>query len=106
MIPKELKASPILGEFTPKEQDRYFNLSNEKVCGHVDTLYYTVSILCDGNIIDDDNESYFELKAFLHRLQTFKAQKAMYPALSIDFMGLNFENTRFVHYEYCLRLEE
>ena len=106
MIPDELKASPIFGEFTPEEQDRYFDLRKEKVCAHVDTLYYTVSILSDCNILAEDNESYFELKAFLNRFRALKAQKTMYPTLPVDFMGLSFENTRFVHYEYCLRLEE
>ena len=49
MIPKEIRASPIFGEFSPEELDRYFNLSKEKVCAHVDTLYYTVSIHDDSN---------------------------------------------------------
>lgn len=100
MIPKEIKASPIFGEFSPEEQDRYFNLSKEKVCAHVDTLYYTVSIF------GDDNECPPGVEALLNQLRGFKLQKALYPSKTIDFFGLNLETTRFVHYEFCLRLEE
>ena len=100
MISREIRASPIFGEFSPEEQDRYFNLSKEKVCAHVDTLYYTVSIF------GDDNECPPGVEALLNQLHGFKLQKALFPSKTFDFFGLNLETTRFVHYEYCLRLEE
>ena len=100
MIPKEIKASPIFGEFSPEEQDRYFNLSREKVCAHVDTLYYTVSIF------NDSNECQPGVEGLLNQLKAYKVEKALFPSKTIDFFGLNLEMTRFVHYEYCLRLEE
>lgn len=100
MIPKEIKASPIFGEFSPEEQDRYFDLSREKVCAHVDTLYYTVSIFNDGN---DCPEGVAELLESLHNL---KIKKALYPSSDCEFYGLSMQTTRFVHYEYCLRREE
>ena len=65
MILKEIKASPVFGEFSPEEQDRYFNLSKEKVCAHVDTLYYTVSIF------GDDNECPPGVEALLNQLHGF-----------------------------------
>ena len=100
MIPKEIKASPIFGEFSPEEQNRYFNLSKEKVCAHVDTLYYTVSIS------DDSNECPPGVEELLNTLQSEKIKKALYPSQAVEFFGLSLETTRFVHYEYCLRLEE
>ena len=100
MIPKEIRASPIFGEFSPEEQDRYFNLSKEKVCAHVDTLYYTVSIH------DDSNECPPGVQELLAQLKSYKQQKIQFPSTTIDFFGLSLETTRFVHYEYCLRLEE
>jgi len=100
MIPKEIKASPIFGEFSPEEQDRYFDLSREKVCAHVDTLYYTVSIFNDGN---DCPEVVAQLLADLHNA---KIKKTLYPTSVSEFYGLSMQTTRFVHYEYCLRREE
>lgn len=100
MISREIRASPIFGEFTPEEQDRYFNLSKEKVCAHVDTLYYTVSIFNDSNDCPEG------VQAMLDQLKGLKIQKALYPSSSFEFFGLSLEHTRFVHYEYCLRLDE
>ncbi len=100
MIPKEIKASPIFGEFSPEEQNRYFDLSREKVTSHVDTLYYTVSIHGDKNECPENVE---ELLTTLHAL---KVKKTLCQAEPIGFYGLSFVTTRFVHYEYCLRLEE
>ena len=100
MISREIRASPIFGEFSPEEQDRYFDIKKEGVRAHVDTLYYTVSIQ------NDSNECPKGVEALLNQLSGFKVQKAMYPAKTIDFFGLNLETTRFVHYEFCLRMEE
>ena len=100
MIPKEIKASPVFGEFSPEEQDRYFNLSREKVCAHVDTLYYTVSIF------DDSNNAPPGMSELLWELKLQKDKKDKFPSFSIDFHGLSFETTKFVHYGYCLKKEE
>ena len=100
MISKEIRASPVFGEFTPEEQDRYFSLSKEKVTAHVDTLYYTVSIF------NDCNECPPGVEALLNQLSGLKHLKATFPDKTVDYLGLNLETTRFVHYEYCLRLEE
>ena len=100
MIPKELKASPIFGEFSPEEQDRYFDLKKEKVCAHVDTLYYTVSIY------NDSNDCPPGVEALLLQLKELKEQKVQFPSKAVEYFGLNLEPTRFIHYEYCLRLNE
>ena len=100
MIPKEIKASPIFGEFSSEEQDRYFNLSREKVSAHVDTLYYSVSIF------DDSNDPPSGMIELLDLIRAEKAKKSMFPAQNVDVFGLSLEATRFVHYEYCLRAEE
>ena len=99
MIPKEIKASPIFGEFSPEEQDRYFNLCREKVCAHVDTLYYTVSIY------GDKNECPEGVEQLLNQLRAAMVQKKLCQTQYVGFYGLSLEATRFVHYEYCLRLE-
>ena len=95
MIPKEIKASPIFGEFTPEEQDRYFDLRREKVCAHVDTFYYTVSLFNDGN---DPPAGVVELLEDLQD-EKFKTSES-------EFYGLSMQKTKFVHYEFCLRREE
>ena len=100
MIPKEIKASPVFGEFSPEEQDRYFDLSREKVCAHVDTLYYTVSIS------EDSNDLLPGVDGLLKELKYCRAQKVTSLSKNVEFFGLNFETTRFVHYEYCLRQDE
>ena len=100
MISREIRASPIFGEFSPEEQDRYFDLKKEKVCAHVDTLYYTVSIY------NDSNDCLPGVEALLLQLKELKEQKVQFPSKAVEYFGLNLEPTRFVHYEYCLRLEE
>ena len=100
MVDKIIKQSPIFGEFTPEEANRYFNLSKEKVSAHVDTLYYTVSVF------NDSNECSENMQALLNQLSGLKVQKASNDSAPIEFFGLNVEKTRFVHYEYCLRLDE
>ncbi len=100
MVDKIIKQSPIFGEFTPEESNYWFNLSKEKVCAHVDTLYYTVSVY------DDSNDCSEEMRALLNELAWYKSQKVFNSSAQVEFFGLNVEKTRFVHYEYCLRLEE
>ena len=46
------------------------------------------------------------MQALLNRLSGLKTQKAFNDSAPIEFFGLNVEKTRFVHYEYCLRLYE
>lgn len=99
MVDKIVKQSPIFGEFTPEEANRYFNLSKEKVTSHVDTLYYSVSVY------GDSNECSENMQALLNQLNWLKTQKA-FDDSPTEFFGLSIEKTRFVHYEYCLRLDE
>ena len=100
MITKEVRQSPIFGEFSPEEQDRYFNLSKEKVTNHVDTLYYTVKVY------GDSNEPSENMQALLEQLSAFRTKKAFNPSVEVVLFGLSVEVTRFVHYEFCLCKEE
>lgn len=100
MITKEVKTSPIFGEFSPKEQDRYFSLLRDKVRPHVDTLYYTVSIF------QDSNEGSEGMQLLLDRLRGLKIQKSAFPSASLYFFDLSVELKRFVHYDFCLSLGE
>ena len=100
MITKFVKQSPVFPEFTPEEQDYFFDLSRDKVVSHIDTLYYTVSIHNDSNDVSE------YMQAMLDRLKVLRQQKASSYSATVDFYGLSVENIRFVHYEYCLRLNE
>ena len=100
MINKFMKQSPVCSEFSPDDQTYWFDLSRDKVTSHVDTLYYTVEIY------NDSNEPKEELVALLDQLRCLKHQKAQNYEAQVDFFGLSVENTRFVHYEYCLKLNE
>ena len=99
MIVKSVKQTPVFSEFTPKEQEHHFSLSDRKVTNHVDTLYYSCTIFGDSN----QNENVAALLADLYDL---KKQKSDCYSSEVDFFGLSVECTRFVHYEYCLRLNE
>ena len=101
MISKEVKQSPIFGEFTPDEANRYFDFSRDRSVGHVDTLYYTVSIYGD-----DSQEPTENMAALINELSYQKAKKASNYSADLDFFGLNVELTRFVHYDLCLRMNE
>ena len=100
MITKNVKQSPVFSEFTPEEQTNFFDLSRDKVVSHIDTLYYTVSIYNDSNEVSEG------LQELLDVLKALKQQKAFSYSSMVDFYGLSVENIRFVHYEYCLRLNE
>lgn len=100
MIDKNVKASPIFGEFSPEEQNRFFDFSKEKVVAHVDSEYYTCSVY------NDSNEPCDGMQALLAVLADLKAKKVANRMLPVEFFGLSVEPTRFVHYEYCLRLDE
>ncbi|MBE6660564.1 MAG: hypothetical protein E7605_04085 [Ruminococcaceae bacterium] len=99
MVTKFFRRSPIYSEFTPEEQERYFSQTDRKVTNHVDTLYYSCTIYGDSN----ENEG---VQAMLDQLKVLKDRKAGCYANEVDFFGLSVECTRFVHYEYCLRLNE
>lgn len=99
MIVKSVKQTPVFSEFTPKEQEYHFSLSDRKVTNHVDTMYYSCTIFGDSN--QNDN-----IAALLVDLRDLKKRKADCYSNDIDFFGLSVECTRFVHYEYCLRLNE
>lgn len=100
MVDKIIKQSPISGEFSPEELNRYFSLRKEAVSAHVDTFYYTVSVY------NDSNECSEEMQDMLNQLGGLKLKKSLNNSSTVEFLGLNVEKTRFVHYEYCLRLDE
>lgn len=100
MIPKYFKRSPVYSEFSSEEQENFFDFSRDKVTSHIDTLYYTVSLYNDSNEISEN------LQALLDRLKGLREQKAMNYSASVEFFGLSVENIRFVHYEFCLKLNE
>ena len=100
MITKFVKQSPVYSEFTPEEQTEFFDLSRDKVASHIDTLYYTVSVYNDSKDVSEN------MQALLDRLRGLREQKALNYSSTVDFYGLSVENVRFVHYEYCLRLNE
>ena len=101
MIPKEVKQSPIFGEFSPDEAYRYFDYSRDRSVAHVDTFYYTVTIYGD-----DSQEPSENLSKMISTLLHFKSEKATNYSATVDFFGLNVELTRFVHYDICLRMNE
>ena len=99
MVTKFFRRSPIFSEFTPEEQEYHFSFSDRKVTSHVDTLYYSCTIFGDSN----ENEG---VQAMLDQLKGLRDKKAACYANEVDYFGLSVECTRFVHYEYCLRLNE
>lgn len=99
MIVKSVKQAPIFSEFTREEQECYFSLSDRKVTNHVDIMYYSCTILGDSN----QNEN---VAALLTDLCDLKKRKSECYSSDVDFFGLSVESTKFVHYEYCLRLNE
>ena len=101
MIDKKVKASPIFGEFTPEEQNRFFDYRKEKVSAHVDSLYYTVSIV--GDKVENDDRRFLDL---INDLVFVRQKKQFNQSLEVDYFGLHVELTRFVHYDVCLRLNE
>ena len=101
MIAKDVKQSPIFGEFSPNEANRYFDFSRDRSVGHVDTFYYTVSIYGD-----DCQEPSEEISGLIGTLSTLKQQKGSNYSADLVFYGLNVELTRFVHYDLCLRMNE
>ncbi len=101
MISKEVKQSPIFGEFSPDEAYRYFDYSRDRSVAHVDTFYYTVSIFGD-----DSQEPSENMSDLISTLLHLKTQKSTNYSADVDFFGLNVELTRFVHYDICLRLNE
>lgn len=100
MLDKYVKQSPVCSEFSEEEQIYFFDRCRQKVTSHVDTLYYTVTLF------NDSNEPREELLALLDQLRILKQQKALNYSAEVDFFGLSVENMRFVHYEYCLKLNE
>lgn len=101
MIAKDVKQSPIFGEFSPAEANRYFDFSRDRSVGHVDTFYYTVSIY--GDDCQEPSENITEL---IRTLSALKQQKGSNYSVDLEFYGLNVELTRFVHYDLCLRMNE
>lgn len=101
MIPLYVQQSKILDEFTPEEQKQWFDLNYKAVRQHVDTLYYTVSVLGDCN--DTEHEG---MLAFLSDLAEAKERKCANPPDDVLMFGLSVEMTGAHGYDYQLRLNE
>ena len=97
MIDLAVLRSSILSEFTEEEQEKYFSRNKNSVRSHIDTLYYTVSIVNDQNYTEDAG-----MLAMLAELLYNKQRKQTSPAESVDYFGLSVELGSFSGYEYRL----
>ena len=95
-----VKRSSILSEFASSEQNFWFGISEKKVLHHVDTLYYTVSILGDKPYIEDDG-----LKSLISNLEELKQTKLAYPSATVDFFGFDVSMFGAAGGMYVYRLE-
>ena len=109
MITKFVENSMAFKEFSSEAQKDWFEVARDKVSAHIDTLYYTVSIQNDST----ENPLVNRLTADLQELRN---KKRLNPSVYVEFdvkdfkdkvVGkLEFKRTTFVHYEYCLSLNE
>lgn len=103
MITENVRTSPIISEFTPEEINRHFDIRKEGSVSHVDTLYYSVSLNRDCKAKENWPPG---IKPMIDLLTGFRERKLSNRSNLISFCGLSFEPTTFVHYQFCLRLEE
>lgn len=101
MIPYWVTRSVVFNEFTPEEQEKYFGLNYKAVRPHIDTLYYTVSILGDEN-----NTTHEGMLSFLSDLAEAKERKREMPSEDVVLFGLSVELAGVAGYDYRLRLNE
>lgn len=103
MIAEKVRASPIFSEFTPEEINRHFGIRKEGSVSHVDTFYYSVSLANDCK----QKENWpIGIKSMVDLFVGYRERKLLNRSSTINYCGLSFEPTKFVHYEFCLRLEE
>lgn len=93
--------SKIFTEFSPEEQKKYFGVKEKKVCHHVDTFYYSITL--DGD--KSDNENVY-LSILINNLKRLKNQKLSKPGIDLDFQGLDVSSVSFSVYQYHLQLNE
>ena len=62
--------SKIFTEFSQEEQKKHFGVKEKKVCHHVDTFYYSITL--DGD--KSDNENVY-LSILINNLKRLKNQK-------------------------------
>lgn len=107
MITKTVKKSSAFGEFSSEAQKEWFDLTRDKVCSHIDTLYYTVSVF------NDSNEN--PLTAHLIQdIMELRKQKSLNPSALVQFpikergksYDLEVTLRRYPPYEYCLSFNE
>ncbi len=90
-----------LQDFSPEERKHWFSMKAHAVLPHIDTLYYTVSIVGDSN--ENDSEG---LKELIGELSRLKKRKMTNPAENVVFCDLEVMPTGFSIYEFQLRLNE
>lgn len=98
---RSVEHSKIFNEFSQEQKDEFFSLTDKKVCHHIDSFYYSVSITND----DTDNEC-LEMQALLGQLQMLKMQKLAHPEDIVEFCGLEVSPISFSIYQYHLMLNE
>ena len=101
MIDLAVSRSLIFSEFTKEEQNQYFSRIDKCVRTHIDTLYYSVSIVGDKNYTEDAG-----MLAMLAELLFNKQRKQSSPQENVDFFGLSAEAGSFAGYEYRLSFPE
>ena len=93
MITRELKEFPVFAEFDPQAQEYWFDYSRDKVAFHIDTLYYSVSVVNDNN---DD----ISMHALIGKLEALKAIKRSNPNSNVSFGSLSVELGSFSFYSF------
>ena len=101
MIDSQVTRSAIFSEFTKEEQEQYFSRNDNCVRTHIDTLYYSVSIVGDKNYTEDAG-----MLAMLAELLVNKQRKQASPQEHVEYFGLSAEIGSFSGYEYRLSLPE
>ena len=99
MITRELKEFPVFAEFDPQAQEYWFDYSRDKVAFHIDTLYYSVSVVNDNN---DD----ISMHALIGKLEALKAIKRSNPNSNVSFGSLSVELGSFSFYSLHLSYNE
>lgn len=99
MIDLQIQRCKIHDHFTKEQQQLYFDRKKQKVTNHIDTLYYTISLV--------ENEDTQELiDNLVSDLEDLKQQKQNNPESIITYHDLTFSSIHFSIYEYCLSFEE
>ena len=108
MVPKWVKDTSILKEFTPWQQLQFFGLRRDKTIHHIDTLYYSVYLNEPKRIIELQHEGELpaNLASFLTELRRAKESIRDYSAELPHFGELVLERKSFSIYEWCISLPE